>query len=699
VPGPAWLLTMKPTFLTEWSALPPKESHQVQRKLQLLVEDPNPDGHLKKKLKHMGGKLHRLRSGDYRIFYVFEAPYVSLLKLDKRDEQTYGDELDDESLGGLDAALAGEKPKEPDWQKLFASKAPAKKTPLPAKITPDLLANLKVPANLHKKLLPLETQEDLLGCPGVPEDLLLKIDEALIEKPLAEVVRQPDLVATSVDDLLKFKEGELLGFLLKLNPEQEKFVTWGLKANGPTLLKGGPGTGKSTVALYRARAMLQSLRKAGVQRPRILFTTYTSALVSFSKQLLSSLLGPEAELIDIRTADSLVTAVAGGGKVQFEFADKPALKRAIKEAAASAKLEGNRLQQMALRQAIDRLPLDYLAEEIDKVIDARAMASLEEYLAAVRPGRGLALNALQRKAVWLVRDAYRRALEKLGLHTWQSVRGLALARARARAGEGPAPYDAVIVDEAQDLDACVLQLLVELCAAPNRLFLTADANQSVYGSGYRWSDVHAQLRFQGHTGILKANHRSTREIGEAAHAYLAGGAIEAEEAAARTYVNNGPLPVLRRSRSLKEELDVIARFLPAASKMFRLGLSGCAVFCPGEKEGRLLEEGLKARRLDAVFMNSKSLDLTRRCVKVMALRTAKGLEFPVVAIAGFPAGEWPHLPADLPEEERAEHFARERRALFVAMTRAMRGLLVLVPQGATSPVLQGLGGPQWNEAG
>jgi superfamily I DNA/RNA helicase len=592
--------------------------------------------------------------------------------------------------------LAGEKPKEPDWQKLLSAKAAAKKTPLPAKITAELLTNLKVPAHLHKKLLPLETQEDLLGCPGVPEDLLLKIDEALIEKPLAEVVRQPDLVASSVDDLLKFKEGELLGFLLKLNPEQEKFVTWGLKANGPTLLKGGPGTGKSTVALYRARAMIQALRKAGAQRPRILFTTYTHALVTFSKQLLFSLLGPDAELIDVRTADSLVTGIAGNAKAQFKFADNPARARAIRAAAEGAKLEGNRLQQKALRQAIDRLPLDYLADEIDKVIDARAMSSLEEYLAAVRPGRGLALNALQRKAVWLVRDAYHQTLERLELHTWQSVRGLALSRVRA--SEGPARYDAVIIDEAQDLDPCVLQLLVELCAEPNRLFLTADANQSIYGSGYRRSDVHSQLRFQGHTGILKANHRSTKEIGEAAHAYLANGAIEAEGAGERVYVNNGPLPVLRRSHSMKEELDIVARFLPAAAKMFRLSLSGCAVFCPGEKEGKLLEQGLQERGLDAVFMNSRTLDLTRRSVKVMALRTAKGLEFPVVAIAGFPAGEWPHLPADLPEEERAEHFARERRALFVAMTRAMRGLLVLVPEGATSPVLQGLGEEQWNVA-
>jgi superfamily I DNA/RNA helicase len=74
--------------------------------------------------------------------------------------------------------------------------------------------------------------------------------------------------------LLRFTEGELLGFLLKLNPEQEKFVTWALNASGPTLLKGGPGTGKSTVALYRVRALIETLKKSGVSQPKILFTTY-----------------------------------------------------------------------------------------------------------------------------------------------------------------------------------------------------------------------------------------------------------------------------------------------------------------------------------------------------------------------------------------------------------------------------------------
>ncbi len=73
------------------------------------------------------------------------------------------------------------------------------------------------------------------------------------------MLQQPDFLLNDVGDLLRYKEGELLGFLLKLSPEQEKYVTWGMNAGGPTLLKGGPGTGKSTIALYRVRALVHEL--------------------------------------------------------------------------------------------------------------------------------------------------------------------------------------------------------------------------------------------------------------------------------------------------------------------------------------------------------------------------------------------------------------------------------------------------------
>ena len=96
-----WLITQKPTFMTEWMGLPPKESHQVLEKINLLTQDPTPDAKVKKQLKYMGGKLHRLRAGRYRIFYTFEHPYISLLALRQRDDDTYDSDIDAEFLGGL----------------------------------------------------------------------------------------------------------------------------------------------------------------------------------------------------------------------------------------------------------------------------------------------------------------------------------------------------------------------------------------------------------------------------------------------------------------------------------------------------------------------------------------------------------------------------------------------------------------------
>src|SRR5579859_2513093 len=108
-------------------------------------------------------------------------------------------------------------------------------------------------------------------------------------------------------------------------------------------------------------------------------------------------------------------------------------------------------------------------------------------------------------------------------------------------------------------------MLVGLCAAPDRLFVTADANQSIYGGGFRWTDVHADLRFQGRTGILLKNYRTTREIGEAAQAYLQGGVLD-DEAVERTHAQfDGPLPVIMSARGAAVELDLLVRFLKLAA--------------------------------------------------------------------------------------------------------------------------------------
>jgi len=88
-------------------------------------------------------------------------------------------------------------------------------------------------------------------------------------------------------------------------------------------------------------------------------------------------------------------------------------------------------------------------------------------------------------------------------------------------------WDYVIVDEAQDLPPAALALCVELCRTPAGIFLTADANQSLYNRGFRWQNVHEDLQVRGRTRILRRNYRSTQQIAQAATEIMA--ACDAEE--------------------------------------------------------------------------------------------------------------------------------------------------------------------------
>src|SRR6266702_1431322 len=692
--GTQWLTTMKHGFTNEWLALPPKEARQVLEKINLLAKDPTPDAKVKKQLKHIDPRLHRIRAGDYRILYTFEEPYISLLGVRRRREDTYDEDLDVDFLGGLDLVLESTtKEAQPDWGRLLAPKEPEKRR-LPEPITEELLTNLRVPKECHARLLPIATEGDLLDCPGVPVDYLLKIDEYMFERPLVEVLQQPDYLLTDVNNLLRYKEGELLAFLLKLSPEQEKYVTWGMNGTGPTLLKGGPGTGKSTMALYRVRSLLQELRKKGCDEFRILFTTYTNALVNSSKQLLGQLLGDDVKYVEVQTADRIVVALLGRAGIAPKFIDQGEFNTLLRQAIKVTQLEGNAVQQQAQRQTVEQLSIDYLHQEINQVIVARQISSLEEYQATSRPGRKVRLNALQRKAIWRVHETLQRLLKQQGKETWRQAR--TTAEECVAKGRVSLTYDAVVIDEAQDLDPSALRLLVRLCDKPNRIFITADANQSIYGSGFNWTDVHESLRFQGRTSILHANYRSTREIGEAAQFYLAGGALDTERVE-HVYMNSGPTPAVRAVRNGGDEVQLLSRFLPAGAREFRLAIGSCAVLCSTIKAGKAIAAELSQRGIEATFMSGQELNLSRPGVKVLTLNSAKGLEFPIVALSGFINSGWyGNGPANVGAEEREEFLATDRRTMFVGMTRAMRALLITVPAQTQSPLLQGFDGMYWN---
>src|SRR5258708_7404145 len=136
-----WIISLKANFTAEWLALPPKEVPHILDKINLLTEDPTPDAKTKKQLKYIDPHLHRIRCGDYRIFYTFEAPYVSLLSLQRRQEDTYNDEFSVEFLGGIDPEIPLEEKasaSQNQWEQFLAPRLPESQS-LPEPITPELL--------------------------------------------------------------------------------------------------------------------------------------------------------------------------------------------------------------------------------------------------------------------------------------------------------------------------------------------------------------------------------------------------------------------------------------------------------------------------------------------------------------------------------------------------------------------------------
>ncbi|MFW6358105.1 MAG: UvrD-helicase domain-containing protein [Chroococcales cyanobacterium] len=699
---------------------------KVLEKIQLLRDNPKTQGNLKKRLHGYQGKVYRLRCGDYRIIYSYGDGWVSLLGVDQRKDVYKGTKLVADSPNfevnqlPSTADLLALKPTSK------ASASSAKSDALPRKLDETFLKQLRIPNQYFSALRKCHTLDDLTTA-KIPDSVRDRVFDALTTPNFDQVLTQPNLVTGSTDDLLQFKQGNVLEFLLKLNPEQEKYVNWALNAKGPTLLKGGPGTGKSTVALYRVKALLDDLLAQDLASPpKILFTTYTNALVSFSEQLLEKLLGKNCQYVEVETVDAIALQLfKQKAHHSPNFANTYQQIQFLKEAITPtiATLSGNKLQQQAQQKILERLSVNYLLEEINSVIEARGITDLETYLATPRNGREVPLNKTQRKAIWNLRESFYQILTEKGLKTWQQLRseavGLIPPSPPLKGGEQKIPpspplkggeqkippspplkggnlmYDAVVVDEAQDLDPNALRLLTLLCSAPNRLFITADANQSIYGSSFRWQNVHHSLNFTGRTGTLKRNHRTTKEINEAAHSYLSEGILDPEDNQ-REYVHTGPPPAVRAVNNTEDEAALLTQFCRRAVKEFRLGISSCAILVPTEKAGKRIANVLSYQGLATKFMSSQELDIQEESVKVLTLKAAKGLEFPICAIAGFLDSPFPYIPQHSSKEAKLEIYKRERRSLFVAMTRAMRGLLVIIPAENNSPILRGFDANLWN---
>jgi superfamily I DNA/RNA helicase/mRNA-degrading endonuclease RelE of RelBE toxin-antitoxin system len=352
-----------------------------------------------------------------------------------------------------------------------------------------------------------------------------------------ELDQQPDLddfatalsrtKVTTVDDSVRavIEEGDFRAWKVYLHPTQERIVR--RHYNGPARISGGPGTGKTIVALHRVKHLAEQL-PPGNDKP-ILLTTFTKNLTTDLRLRLASLVDNELlARVDIAHIDQLAARVLGENTVPGHGKQRIYDQVALTE-----------MRQLLAELDDPRWDAEFLLEEWEQVILGQAVPTRSAYFQTRRAGRGRALTRPERNHVWKLIEQFTARLDKLGVETWGQaaeraarfeIERAAKIKARRQAqegGDGAGPtanddssglrylgyrYRHIVVDEAQDLRPAHWKMLRAMADPdqPNDMCIAGDTHQRIYDHQAALGALGIHIR--GRSSRLTLSYRTTKEI-------------------------------------------------------------------------------------------------------------------------------------------------------------------------------------------
>ncbi|MDP2645963.1 MAG: 3'-5' exonuclease [Desulfobacterales bacterium] len=467
-----------------------------------------------------------------------------------------------------------------------------------------------------------------------------------------------------------------------LHPSQRSIVE--KEYNGPVRVLGGAGTGKTVVALHRARWLAEKVFTK--ENDRILFTTFTKNLAADIKENLRKLCSSDVmKKIDVINLDAWV--------IQF-------LKKHGYNYSLIFQDNTGPYWQNALNLAPADLEIDesFYTQEWAQVIQGQGITTSDEYMKASRVGRRKRLSRFMKQKIWSVFEEYRAQLNAKGLKEMaDAVRD---ARIILENKGDILPYQAIIVDEAQDMGMEAFKLIRQMIPesrseSKNDLFIVGDAHQRIYRQKVVLS--HCGINIRGRGKKLKINYRTTEETRKWAVKLLEGKAVDDLDGGLdpqKGYKSllHGESPEVRCFNSFTEEVQFIAAYLNELIKE-RIDMNtACLVVRTNDLlkqyEAALLESGIKTYLVKRTVADDRKAPGLR----LATMHRVKGLEFDEVIIASVNDGL---VPLQLPSmgyqssELTEENENLERALLYVAATRAKKKV-VITSYGGKSSLLSNL---------
>jgi superfamily I DNA/RNA helicase/mRNA-degrading endonuclease RelE of RelBE toxin-antitoxin system len=470
------------------------------------------------------------------------------------------------------------------------------------------------------------------------------------------------VVIDNEEKLAEMLEAPLEKWRVFLHPSQRKLVQGNV--NGPFRVLGGAGTGKTVVLIHRAKYLAEKI----FNKPddKVLVTTFTKNLAADIQSLLSAICSDDVfKRIEVINLDQWVGNL---------------LKKAGYDYTIDFGMKSSEVWEDAL-QLKPKEPLfddQFYKAEWEEVIQAQDVSTFADYAQAKRVGRGTRLNRAQRKAIWPVFEEYRVLLTNNKIREPQDAQRDAIALLKD--GKAVARYSAILLDEAQDMSPQAFSLLRQIIPKeqPNDLFIVGDAHQRIY----RNKVVLGQLGINiiGRSMKLRVNYRTTEETRKWAVNLLRGMTIDdldggRDHQQGYRSLYSGEKPVVESFNSLDDEIDWLVKKLEKQENTS----NSCVVLRTNnlcEEYASILEaKGLKVYKIK----RSKAEDRRQEGVRIATMHRVKGLEFDNVFIASMNKGIVPPeyaLDSASDEGEKDDIISRERCLVYVAATRAKKGLFV-----------------------
>ena len=490
---------------------------------------------------------------------------------------------------------------------------------------------------------------------GENKDIVSALDHPITQMQFTVVEGEEELKAMMNAPLEKWR--------VFLHPSQRRLVNKTFA--GPARVLGGAGTGKTVVAMHRAKFLAQQCK----DNERVLFTTFTANLAQDIKENLRKICSTdELRKIEVIHLDAWISRYLHGQDYGYTIQYGEDL---------------NELWEIATRSTGEDMdyPEGFFEDEWRTIVQAQGISSIQEYAQASRAGRGVRLDRKKRIAVWKVFEEYRT------LMNIRKVRDSAAAMNECCelliAQPDYHPYKSIIVDESQDFGMGAFRLLRTLAGAEreNDLFIVGDAHQRIYRNKVTLSKCGISVR--GRSSQLRINYRTTEEIRNWAMHVLKGIPFDdldggVDDAKGYRSLSHGDKPIVENYDTFAAEAEGIVLHI---QEKINAGMDPMEI-CVVARTNKMLDDYAAALAVADIktyeIKRSKTDDRHMPGVRLATMHRVKGLEFSCVIIAGMTKNNMPLKSAIRTTDPvcKDEALTAERCLLYVALTRAKKSAYI-----------------------